>query len=266
MDRRSGTTGPEHAPGRASQTGTRAPRVGFGAILLATMLGACAGIGIHVLWPEVGAAGNAPAPEAQVEGAQLRRGDDGDVAPSHRLGAGVVLVEASGCGERRQASATVVQSSAGELILTNAHVVRGSGTVTVQAGDGTIWTARVVGVIAGRDAAVLRVDDLTSLDAMPVAPTPGPGAPVAVVGYPAGRPEVRTGQVASIERRSGYGGSTDMLVVDTPTTDGQSGGAVLDPSGRAIGLVAARDPGSGDTVAYPIDALLDGTLAPIPTC
>lgn len=260
MVHRGGATGQENARTH------RGPRVGLGAILAATALGACLGVGVHVVWPEVGAAGDALAPEAQVAGAQLERGDEPNELQRAALD-GVLLVEASGCGEQRQASATVVRGPAGDLLLTNAHVVRGSGTVTVRSGDGTVRTADVVGAVVGRDAAVLRLsDEGVGLDALPTAAAPGQGVPVAVLGYPAAAAEVRVGRVATVEVRSGYGGSSEVLVIDTPTGDGQSGGAVLDVAGNVVGLVAARDPSSGDTVAYPIDVVLRGSLGPVPTC
>jgi len=65
----------------------------------------------------------------------------------------------------------------------------------------------------------------------------------------------RAGHVVSVERRHGYGGTVDMLIVDVEAIPGISGGVVVDTEGRAVGLVAARDPETGDTVAYPLETV-----------
>lgn len=226
------------------------------AVTGATLLGVVLGTGAHVA---VGATSPAPAPRAEVAGAVLERDVPG----------AVLEVSAHGCGIAKQASATVVQGPRGPVVLTNAHVVTGAGTVVVRTPAGDV-TARVAGVVQGRDAAVLRVDPGEWPEG--VAPTRPVGAdartgdPVDVTGFPAGDPERRAGRVTSIEPRQAYGGTTSVLVIDAPAEPGSSGGAVLDVTGAVVGLVAARDPGSGATVAYPVRDLLDGTLVAAPGC
>ena len=228
-------------------------RAGAGAVALAVLLGAVVGVGAHSLLPAAGST-PPPAPSAEVAGRTLDRD-------------ATVRVEAFGCGERRSATATVVGPPGAETVLTNAHVVRGSGTVEVHRDDGTIVTASVRGAVDGRDAAVLRLDG-----DVPAAPSVssrsvGVGDEVVVTGFPGGERIEVTARVRSSELRSGYGGTSPVLLIDADAEGGLSGGTVLDATtGDVVGLIAARDPASGDAVAYPIREVLDRALGPVPGC
>ncbi|MHB1139972.1 MAG: trypsin-like peptidase domain-containing protein [Microthrixaceae bacterium] len=231
------------------------------ALARATLLGVVLGTGAHVA---VGAGASSPlptAPAAQVAGVAIERGA--------RLDA-VVEVAASGCGVTRQASATIVRGTRDAVVLTNAHVVAGAGTVELRTAAGTV-TASVAGAVRGRDVAVLRVDPATwpagEGQALPTGTRPvRTGDRLSVVGFPGGLAERRVGDVVSIEARTGYGGTTPVLVIGAPADPGLSGGAVVDDSGAVVGLVAARDPSTGATVAYPVAELLSGRLGPPPGC
>ncbi len=183
----------------------------------------------------------------------------------------VVLVEAEGCGERRQASATLVRTGSGRvLLLTNAHVVRGSGTSTVTGPDGREVSVSVLGALDGRDVALLDAEPLRAaapeVVPLPVGPDAVQDATVAVVGHPAAVRRVDSTSVESVEERSAFGSTTDVLILGSQVTGGSSGGAVLDDGGSAVGLVAARDPDTGRAVAYPLSEVLDRALVGIPGC
>jgi len=238
------------------------------AVAVATLVGVALGTGAHVA---VGASAKSPAaPVAQVAGTQLERAEHDVVFDGSLL-----RVEASGCGEDRQATATVLDGPSGPLMLTNAHVVRGAGSVVVHAGDVAV-TATVVGSIQGRDAAVLRLDDevVADLDsdgdaawnAREIGHESHVGEQLTVAGYPGGSAVARVGTVRSIEPRRAFGGTTEVLLVDAAAAPGVSGGAVLDERGAVVALVAARDPGTGSTVAYPIADLLERPIDSVPGC
>jgi len=235
----------------------------------ALLLGASAGVVLHHL----GVGGSARAskvggPPAEVAAARLEREGDVGSGPVAAAEGAVLLVESGGCGEARQASATVLRHGGRTLVLTNAHVVVGSGTVTVTLPGGDVVAATVLGAVPGRDAAVLELPEEAAGSVEPLevgVPVP-PGSPVAVAGHPAGRPRVQGGTVVSVERRAGYGSSSDVLIVDVAVSGGSSGGALLDHDGRVVGLVAAKDPGTGAAVAYPIAEVLGRGSGPIPTC
>ncbi len=241
---------------------TEPRRVGVGAVTLAVLLGAVLGVGAHSLLPASGATSlDAPtswaaAPSVEVPGRPPPRD-------------ATLRVEAVGCGEHRTATATVIGDPDSQLVLTNVHVARGAGTLQVHRDDGTVGTATVLGAVAGRDAALLRLDDAhPAPDAPPAARTAADvGDEVVVVGYPGGRRVELTARVRSSELRSGYGGTAQVLLIDAPAEGGLSGGTVVDAdTGDVVGLVAARDPSTGDVVAYPLHEVLGRSTVPTPGC
>jgi hypothetical protein len=87
-----------------------------------------------------------------------------------------------------------------------------------------------------------------------------------VAGHPGGSFRLDGALVADVQRRAAYGSASDVLLVGTAAEGGHSGGAVFDPAGAVVGLVAARDPGTGQVVAYRIGELLDASVGPLPGC
>jgi S1-C subfamily serine protease len=219
-------------------------------VLAVVVLGAALGL---AAWWGTGADAPSGQPVASVAGAVLDRD-----APSPEVQAAlrrsVRLVHAEGCGVERQATVTVLDRGGRTVGLTNQHVVAGADEVSV---DGVPGLVPVTGPVIDRDAAELEGDPL--LDgggiALKTGHRPSNGASVVVAGYPDGHFVAATGTVRSIEQRQGYGATTDVIVIDTQAVPGISGGVVLDVTGAAIGLVAARDPVTGDVVAYPLDVI-----------
>jgi putative serine protease PepD len=233
---------------------------------LAVLVGVVLGIGAHV-W--LGPAGGASPAPAEVAGASVERVGAVPDEVQAVASTAVLEVHAAGCGARRQASATYVTDADGSVrLLTNAHVVRGSSSVRVVLPDGGSVELDVLGALVDRDAALLDAEPLRDRSAA-AAPTltagDVAGAPVVVAGHPAGAFRLDATTVADVQRRAGYGGVTDVLLADTTAEGGHSGGAVLDPSGAVIGLVAARDPSTGRVVAYAIEDL-GSALGPVPSC
>jgi hypothetical protein len=229
------------------------------AVLVAALL--CAAAGLAAWWrADAGPSGQ---PVASVAGAVLER-DGATQEMRAALQRSVLLVRANGCGTDRQATATVVERGGRTVGLTNQHVVAGAGEVAV---DGMDEVVLVDGLVDGRDAAELDGQDLLDGGAEPLAVGPRPivGASVLVAGYPGGTFEARPGVVRSVESRQGYGGTADVLLVDVEAVPGVSGGVVVDAAGRAVALVAARDPVTHEVVAYPLDVVgraTDRTTAP----
>lgn len=125
------------------------------------------------------------------------------------------------------------------LILTNAHVVAGSTQVTVAALDGREIAARVVSVDQASDLALLRADGGPF---RPIAfapdPLPGPGAPLFVLGNRGDHGiEVGRARMGTHARlRAGARPLEFWAEVLAPIGPGNSGGALVDGTGRLVGM------------------------------
>ena len=145
-------------------------------------------------------------------------------------------------------------------VLTNNHVVAGAsqgGSLTVTLNDGRSYQATVVGTDPSTDLAVILMKGATDLspatlgdsDAVQV------GAPVMAVGNPLGLAgTVTTGIVSALDRPvttsdessgglAAQGGGTPVVTnaiqTDAAVNPGNSGGALVDASGRVIGITSS---------------------------
>lgn len=131
-------------------------------------------------------------------------------------------------------------------IITNHHVVEGGGSIDVVFVDGARYPAEVVGSDPVTDIAVLLVDreDLApitvgSSDDLAI------GEPAVAIGNPlglAGGPTVTAGIVSALDRRLGTGPDDELfglVQTDAPIAPGSSGGALVDASGRLVGITTA---------------------------
>lgn len=162
-----------------------------------------------------------------------------------------------GIGNRwRGGSGVVVEKG---KVLTNAHNLHGD-EVRVYFADGREADAKVLGVDADGDLAVLGVetDGASALEwgdpgALAI------GSPVMALGNPAGRgPRVTFGFVSGVGRsfRGPRGRRVAGAVEHTaPLMPGSSGGPVVDPEGRLLGINTNRL-GSGFYLAIAADAAL----------
>lgn len=158
----------------------------------------------------------------------------------------------------------VIFRSDGHL-LTNAHVVEGATSVSVVLASGQELAARVLGSDPASDTAVVKIDggpfpaaELGSAADLKV------GQEAIAIGSPlglSGGPSVTVGVISALHRtvRTRTGQTLmDMVQTDAPIAPGSSGGALLDATGRVIGIttaVAMTDAGAeGFGFATPIDA------------
>jgi serine protease Do len=154
--------------------------------------------------------------------------------------------------------------SADGLILTNAHVVRHAQEVTVKLTDRREFQARVLGVDARTDVAVLKID-ATGLVAVKLAPNPPAqevrvGDWVMAIGSPFGFENTVTAGVISATRRALPGeGFAPYIQTDVAINPGNSGGPLINMRGEVIGMNAmiyTRTGGfQGLSFAIPIDAV-----------
>jgi Do/DeqQ family serine protease len=152
--------------------------------------------------------------------------------------------EASGMG-----SAVIV--SADGYLLTNHHVVDQADAIEVVLGDGKHMKARVIGADPDSDLAVLKVeaDGLPAItfgnaDALQV------GDVVLAIGNPFNVGQTVTSGIVSAIGRTGLGLNTfeNFIQTDAAINPGNSGGALVDVSGRLLGINTAIYSRSGGSM------------------
>jgi S1-C subfamily serine protease len=146
-------------------------------------------------------------------------------------------------------------------IVTNAHVVEGASTITVRFANGDEAEATLVGTDPSSDIAVLKVDPgATTLHPLELGASKDlvVGQGVVAIGSPFGlQGTVTTGIVSALDRSiqapNGYtiGGA---IQTDAAINHGNSGGPLLDSSGKVVGVNAqiASDSGGNDGVGFAI--------------
>jgi S1-C subfamily serine protease len=184
-----------------------------------------------------------------------------------RVTKSTLLVEGQACDRIQEGSGFVAGPN---LVVTNAHVVAGERDTRVTTSDGRRLGATVIAFDPNRDLAVLRV--------------PGLGLPAlelgeghvddrgALFGHPGGGP-LRQAPVRIAEQIVARGTDItrtnpterEVFVLAAVTAPGDSGGPIVDPNGRVMGVMFAYDI-SRQTTAYALtrtelDPVLGGVLA-----
>jgi S1-C subfamily serine protease len=157
----------------------------------------------------------------------------------------------------------VVYDSDG-LILTAAHVVAGSDTVTVRFNDGEEIEGTVLGGTSGADVAVVQVDrsGLTAAD-LALDEDARVGQLAVAVGSPWGLQGTVTAGIISAVNQSIPSGDTARSVIQTDAAinPGNSGGPLVDREGRVLGINVSifSLSGANDGVGFavPIDVAYD---------
>lgn len=162
--------------------------------------------------------------------------------------------DAPSCSRALEGSGFVI---APQRVMTNAHVVAGTERVAVES-NGELLPGRVVYFDPASDVAVLAIPELTA-QPLSFAPADGQGGDSAIVlGYPLDGPYTAT--AARIRQRINLQGpdiydsrtvTRDVFTVRGTVRSGNSGGPMIDPSGRVLGVVfgaSVQDPDTGFTL------------------
>jgi S1-C subfamily serine protease len=179
-----------------------------------------------------------------------------------RAAASVVRVLGTSCGLGVSGSGWV---AARGLVVTNAHVVAGQEDTTVNSSEGPPLRAEAVAFDSRNDIAVLRVSNLEA-PSLPQAEARA-GSPAAVLGYPENGPltarAARVGRTTVVLSVDAYGrGPVPRRITGLRgrVQPGNSGGPLLDTSGRVVGTLFAARVGGGAGYAVPPD-VVDTALA-----
>jgi hypothetical protein len=174
-----------------------------------------------------------------------------------RVSSGVVRIETTACVRGGAGSGFLV---APDLVATAAHVVDGAHAIVLRRDDGTGVEGRVIGLDTVHDVALVRADHALDGHVFRFATQPPRvGAEVAALGYALAGPLVPlrrtvTGldQSLDVSGTAGAPAEPDAVVgelirVDGGFQAGDSGGPVLAPDGRVVGLVEGRSLADRDT-------------------
>ena len=132
-------------------------------------------------------------------------------------------------------------------ILTNSHLVNGAKEVEVTLHDGREFKAKVIGLDAQSDLAVVKID-AHDLPTIPLAESRKVrvGDLVLAIGNPFGMGQsVTHGIVSATDRGLGIQSYERFIQIDAPINPGNSGGALVDVTGRLIGINTAILSSSG---------------------
>ncbi|MGH3675704.1 MAG: S1C family serine protease [Mycobacterium sp.] len=179
-----------------------------------------------------------------------------------RVGPSVVTVQRDG----GIGSGVVLRA---DVVVTNAHVVGDDRDVSIVFADGTTSRGRVLATDTVTDLAVVR----TERKDLPVPQfrreLPQPGEIAVAIGSPLGfQNSVTAGVISGLHRDiPGSAAQTpslvDLIQTDASISPGNSGGALLDASGRVVGINEAYVPPAAGAVslgfAIPSATVLDVT-------
>jgi S1-C subfamily serine protease len=175
------------------------------------------------------------------------------------------LAYANGVGE----ATGMVLTSSGE-VLTNNHVIRGASQIRVHVPGGGTYGARVLGYDVSADVALLKLRGASGLQTVSLGNSSWLelGQKVTAVGNEGGTGVLttKTGTVTALGRtitvndeQGGTARLTRLIKTDADLRPGDSGGPLLDSSGRVIGMNAAASAelvfhaGGGDGFAIPVN-------------
>ena len=216
---------------------------------------------LHRIDPRVAVQG--PSPDVAPPDSKIAQEPDVGAA-----GNSVVRVLGTACGLGVEGSGWI---AAPDLVVTNAHVVAGESDTTVTPAGSTIQLdATPVHYDPENDLSLLHVDGLGGTP-LSFASNVEAGTVGAVLGYPENGPftiaPARVGATGPVETQDSYGRgpiSRELTALRGEVRSGNSGGPLVDGSGRVMGTVfAATTQGKPGGYAVPNDvvaqALSDST-------
>jgi S1-C subfamily serine protease len=185
---------------------------------------------------------------------------------------GVAVIETNLAYQDGSAAGTGMVIGANGVVLTNNHVIRGATTIRVKTG-GRVYSASVVGYDLGDDVAVLKLAHASGLATVQLGSSSSVrrGQSVTAIGNAGGTGTLvsAAGTVTAVGRaitvQDDQGGSEHLkglIETDANLQPGDSGGPLLDGSGRVVGIDTAASAGfafrgvSNDGFAIPINRAL----------
>ena len=140
-----------------------------------------------------------------------------------------------------------------ELVLTNAHVVESHSSVVLRMSDGTTMPGRVQRSAPEVDIAIVRVNQSRpAQQTMTMGTVKGarPGQEVIAIGSALGMLQntVTRGIVSAVRNASGV----ILIQTDAAINRGNSGGPLIDRSGRVIGITTLKIAGNSESLGFAV--------------
>jgi S1-C subfamily serine protease len=170
------------------------------------------------------------------------------------------------------AAGTGIVLSSNGVVLTNNHVIRGATSVkVVDLDNGRTYKAKVLGYALGQDVAAIQLTDASGLQTAPLGSSAGLKVGQLVTthgnaGGAGGTPSSSSGKITglgrSITARDDSGNSerlTGLIETNAQLQPGDSGGPMLDSSGKVIGM----DTAAGSSFTFESSAASRGYAVPI---
>ena len=152
--------------------------------------------------------------------------------------------------KRESAGSGVIISNDG-YIVTNNHVVENADEITITLNDNREFTARVIGLDADTDLALLKID-ATNLPSIVIGDSDNlkVGEWVLAVGNPFNLTSTVTAGIVSAKARTMGQGVQSMIQTDAAINQGNSGGALVNTRGELIGINAMIYSQTGSNIGY----------------
>jgi S1-C subfamily serine protease len=203
-----------------------------------------------------------PAPNVAPPNSKVAR--DPDV---RRASASVVKVLGNACGLGVEGSGWVAKNG---VVVTNAHVVAGEDDTTVQVrGVGPRHDAHAIWYDPRNDLAILRVDGISGVPALPLNVNAKAGTSAAILGFPQNGPfdvqPGRLGRTSSVRTEDAYGrGPITRRITSLRglVRSGNSGGPMVDGRGRVVTTIFAKTIGGRERSGFGVpDSIVADALA-----
>src|SRR5919199_1958154 len=203
-------------------------------------------------------------PQPNVAPPNSRTARDPDVRAASRS---VVRVLGTACGLGVEGSGWVAR---GGVVVTNAHVVAGESDTTVQLrGVGPHLDAQPIWFDARNDVALLRVPALASVPPLSMNVSARPGLSGAVLGFPENGPfdivPGRLGRTETVRTQDAYGRGPiqrRITALRGNVRPGNSGGPMVDGSGRVVATIFAATVGNGERSGFGVpDSIVRDALS-----
>jgi serine protease Do len=155
--------------------------------------------------------------------------------------------------------------SADGYAVTNGHVVGNNDTVEVDTDDGKTLSAKVVGIDPVSDLALIKVEGEGFSPVKISQHPPRVGEWVLAIGNPFGLGgTVTAGIVSARDRNIGTDPYDDLIQIDAPVNQGNSGGPAFDLDGKVVGVNAMTVSPSGGSIgiAFAIPAETLASVVP----